>query len=99
MDLNALEALVDELLAAGPPYDPESIETLLRVHTKVDALRTMAVGEFDTWGEFAADGARNATAWVATTGRLPRAEAAAPGPGGAVTFYHSLAGAKQAWKR
>ena len=33
------------------------------------------MGEFDTWGEWAPDGARNAAAWVATKGHLPRAEA------------------------
>ena len=75
MEFTALEGLVDELIEAGPPYDPESMETLLRVRTKVDALCTTAVGEFDTWGEWAPDGARNAAAWVATKGRLPRAEA------------------------
>ncbi len=75
MEFKALEGLVDELIEAGPPYDPESMETLLRVRTKVDAVCTMAVGEFDTWGEWAPDGARNAASWVATKGRLPRAEA------------------------
>jgi Domain of unknown function (DUF222) len=75
MEFTALEGLVDELNEAGPPYDPESMETLLRVRTKVDALCTTAVGEFDTWGEWAPDGARNAASWVATKGRLPRAEA------------------------
>jgi hypothetical protein len=73
--LDALERSVDELLEAGPPYDRESMETLLRVRTKVDAVCTMAVGEFDTWGEWAPDGARTAGSWVAKTGRLPRAEA------------------------
>ncbi|HEY1989035.1 MAG TPA: hypothetical protein VGG43_06200, partial [Acidimicrobiales bacterium] len=75
MKLDALERSVDELLEAGPPYDRESMETLLRVRTKVDAVCTIAMGEFDTWGEWAPDGARTAGSWVAKTGRLPRAEA------------------------
>jgi len=74
MDLNALEALVDEMIEAGSAYDPESIETVLRVRTKFDALSTLAVGEFDTWGEWAPDGARSAAGWIATRGHLPRAE-------------------------
>jgi hypothetical protein len=75
MELEVLSENLQELIEFGPIYDPESIETLLRLRSQLDAFVTASVGEFDTWGEWAADGARNATSWVARKGRLPRAEA------------------------
>jgi hypothetical protein len=75
MEIAAMEALVDEMNEKGPPFDPESMEALLRFGNKVDALQTKAVREFDQWGEYAADGAQNAAAWLAVRGHLPKSEA------------------------
>ncbi|HVB93369.1 MAG TPA: DUF222 domain-containing protein [Acidimicrobiales bacterium] len=75
MKIDALEGLVDELFEEGPVSDTESMETLLREFGRLEAYVTASVGEFDTWGAWALDGARSAAAWVATKGNLPRAVA------------------------
>ncbi|HEY1989220.1 MAG TPA: hypothetical protein VGG43_07155, partial [Acidimicrobiales bacterium] len=46
---DALEGLIDELIEAGPVSDPESMETLLRLDSKLDAYVTTSVGEFEKW--------------------------------------------------
>ncbi len=73
--LDALKGLIDELFEAGPVPDPESVRTLLRESSRLAAYVTASVGEFDTWGEYAVDGARSAASWIAAEGNLPRAEA------------------------
>ena len=75
MKIDDLEGLVDELFEEGPVSDTESMETLLREFGRLEAYVTASVGEFDTWGAWALDGARSAAAWVATKGNLPRAVA------------------------
>ncbi|HWD51232.1 MAG TPA: DUF222 domain-containing protein [Acidimicrobiales bacterium] len=75
MKLDVLTENLKELLAEGPDSDRESIETLLRVHRQVEACLTVAVAEFDDWGEWGLDGARSAAAWIAARGNLPREKA------------------------
>ena len=75
MDLDVLSENVEELIEDGPRYDPESIKTLLRLRSQFDAYVTASVREFDTWGEYAVDGARSGASWIAAEGNLPRAEA------------------------
>jgi Domain of unknown function (DUF222)/HNH endonuclease len=73
--LDALKGLIDELFEEGPVSDAESMETLLRESSRLDAYVTASVGEFDKWGAWALDGARSATAWIAKEGKLLRSEA------------------------
>ena len=75
MELEVLSENLEAILAEGPDSDRESIETLLRLRSQVDAVVTAAVLEFDDWGEWALDGARSTAAWVAKEGHLPRVEA------------------------
>ncbi|MGH9097135.1 MAG: DUF222 domain-containing protein [Acidimicrobiales bacterium] len=71
MKIDDLKGFVDELFEEGPVSDPESVETLMREFTRMEAYVTASVGEFDTWGAWAGDGARGAAGWIATRGRIP----------------------------
>jgi hypothetical protein len=75
MKLDVLSQDMKELVEEGPPSDPESMEELLRIRNQVDACLAVATREFDQWGEYAADGAQTAAAWLATKGHLPKGEA------------------------
>jgi hypothetical protein len=65
MDLVPLEEYIDKLWAAGPSAfaDSEALCALQHLKTRFDAFVTEAAGEFETWGQWASDGARNAAAW------------------------------------
>jgi hypothetical protein len=75
MTFEVLSDEMKELFEKGPPSDPESMEALLRHRNQVDAYLAMAAREFDQWGEYAADGAQTAAAWLAVKGHLPKGEA------------------------
>lgn len=75
MKVDELPGFMGEMIAEGPVSDPERVKILLDELNKFEALVAASVAELDTWGEYTADGAPNAKAWVATTGHLPRAEA------------------------
>jgi hypothetical protein len=75
MKVDELRGFMDELIAEGPVSDPERVEMVLQEVNRLVAYSTASVAELDTWGDYAADGAPNAKAWVATTGHLPNCEA------------------------
>jgi hypothetical protein len=77
MEVGALKEAIDALVDADPASiaDLESIEELHRQLARLDAVVTAATGAFEASGEWALDGARNASAWLATRCRLPRAHA------------------------
>lgn len=77
MDLKVLEQQMEELMSSDPASfsDAGSIVTLERLFARFEAFTTAAVANFDTSGEWASDGARNAAGWVATRCRLPMAQA------------------------
>jgi hypothetical protein len=68
-----LVAAVDALCAvdAAALTDAETIVTLHRQLERLDAVTTGAVAAFDASRAWEADGARSATAWLATRARLP----------------------------
>jgi hypothetical protein len=72
MNIDDLKGFVDEMFEQGPVSDAESMATLLRESSRLDAYVTVSVGEFDKWGAWALDGARSAAAWIAKKGNLPR---------------------------
>ena len=78
MELEALTEAIDDLIAsaADPSVyaDAESIEYLHREMARLDAVTTQAVAAFDASGDWALDGAKSASAWVATRCRLPKGE-------------------------
>ncbi|HUO49790.1 MAG TPA: DUF222 domain-containing protein [Acidimicrobiales bacterium] len=76
MPFGALAEAVDTLVGADPRdlADPGSIEELHRQLSRLDAVVTAAMAAFDTSGAWAADGARNAPAWLAARLRAPRAQ-------------------------
>jgi len=77
METEALTKALDELAELDPSAlsDPESILELQRSMCRLEAINTSAVGEFDTWGGFAVDGARSAAAWLTTECRMPASQA------------------------
>ncbi len=64
-------------MASGPSNygDGASIEELHRLASRLEAFVTEASAAFEANGEWAADGAKTAAAWIATRCRLPRAAA------------------------
>jgi hypothetical protein len=77
MELEALSESIDRLveLGASAVADGESIVTLQRELARLESLVTTAVAEFDTWGEWATEGARTPAAWLTTRCRVSGAEA------------------------
>jgi hypothetical protein len=76
--LDALHQAIDDL-AHGDAFsmaDADSIIELNRLSARLEGVRTAALAEFDAGGEWAPDGAKTATAWLATRCHLPKAEAA-----------------------
>ena len=56
-------------------YTTNSIEELHRHLSRLEAFVTEATAAFEAGEEWAADGAKTASAWIATRCRLPRAAA------------------------
>jgi Domain of unknown function (DUF222)/HNH endonuclease len=77
MLLDDLEMHLDELEAAGPAAlaDAESIRRVHRLETRLGAIKTAAVAQFDASGDWANDGAQTTSAWLATSCHLSRGEA------------------------
>jgi hypothetical protein len=77
MDLDVLTAAIDHLREAGPSSfaDGGSVEGLQHQLARLESFTTEATAAFDASGGCAADGARNATAWLTARCRLPRREA------------------------
>ena len=69
----ALDALVSS--DAANYGDSASIETLYRLSARLESFVTEATAAFEVGEEWAAQGAKTATAWIATTCHLPRAAA------------------------
>jgi hypothetical protein len=75
--LTDLAEVVDHLVDVDPSCvaDGESIVALQRQLARLEAVVTTATRAFDASGEWATDGARNATAWLATRCHLPKSAA------------------------
>ncbi len=68
---------IDALCGADPSAvsDGEAIEVLYRQLDRLEAAVCRASASFDAGGEWQADGARSAAAWIATRRRMPWASA------------------------
>jgi Domain of unknown function (DUF222)/HNH endonuclease len=77
MSLSDLVEAVDSVATMDPRElaGAHAIEELQRQLDRLDAVLTLATTAFDAGGEWSADGARNATAWISTRCRLPKAQA------------------------
>jgi hypothetical protein len=77
MELDDLEAALEELITAGATNhgDGASMERLYRVQARLDSFVTEATAAFEVAEEWAADGAKTASAWIASRCRVPRASA------------------------
>jgi hypothetical protein len=75
--LEALRVAIKDLADVDPfaLADPESIIELERLSSRVECVKTRAVGEFDASREWAADGAKTVVAWLDTRCHLPKGEA------------------------
>ena len=76
-DLAAVTEAIDRLVAAGPSAyaSGAAIVDLQRQLARFECVVTEATAEFDTWGEWATDGARTAAAWVSARSNLPMKDA------------------------
>ncbi len=77
METEALTKALDHLAELDPSElaDPETLLELQRSICRTEAIFTSAVGEFDTWGDWAVDGARSAAAWLTAECRMPGSQA------------------------
>ena len=73
MFAEALDALVAS--DAANYGDNASIEALYRLSARLESFVTEATAAFEAGEEWAAEGAKTASAWITTTCRLPRAAA------------------------
>ena len=72
--LAQLTTIIDRLVEADPASVADG-DTLVRLHAQLErltAVQTRAVGRFDTGGQWAADGARTASAWLSTRCHTPK---------------------------
>jgi hypothetical protein len=77
MQLEDFSEALDALVSSDPANygDSASIEVLYRALARLEALVTEASAAFDASQEWAADGAKTASAWIATRCRVPRGSA------------------------
>ena len=73
--LGTLTQAVDALVAANPSLlaDRDSIKTLYRQLSRVEAATTRASAAFDARRDWEGDGARSAAGWLAATTHVPKA--------------------------
>ena len=74
LDLDGLTAAVDNVCDADPSAlaDGDALVAISAQLERMTAAVTRAAGRFDAGGEWAADGARSAAAWMSTRCRIPR---------------------------
>jgi Domain of unknown function (DUF222)/HNH endonuclease len=77
MELDDFAGALDALVASDAANygDGASIEELHRLLSRFESFVTEATAAFEVGEEWAADGAKTASAWIATRCRLPRAAA------------------------
>jgi hypothetical protein len=77
MGIEKLAAAIDDLLAegVGAHCDAASMRVLIRQHSRLESVVSTAAGAYDASGDWAVDGAKTATAWLARSCRLPKAAA------------------------
>jgi hypothetical protein len=77
MELENFSEALDALVSSGAVNhsDGASIEELHRLLSRLESFVTEATSAFEAGEEWAADGAKTASAWIATRCRLPRAVA------------------------
>ncbi|HEY1653112.1 MAG TPA: DUF222 domain-containing protein [Acidimicrobiales bacterium] len=77
MGIEKLAAAIDDLLDEGVDAhcDAASMTALIRQHSRLESVVSTAAGAYDASGDWAVDGAKTATAWLARSCRLPRAAA------------------------
>ena len=77
MELDALTESIDALVACDPSTlgDGDSMVALQRELSRLQCVVASATAAFDTSQDWAGDGARNASVWLAARCRMPRREA------------------------
>jgi Domain of unknown function (DUF222)/HNH endonuclease len=97
VDIQTLTEAIDRLTDAGPlvPADPESMEALMCLRARLDAVVTEAGASFDASGGWAPDGAKSAAAWIARRCKIPVGQARALIRRGRVLSH--LPGFARAW--
>lgn len=77
MGIEELVTAIDDLLAEGVDAhcDADSITALVRQHSRLESVVSTAAAAYDASGDWAVDGAKTATAWLARRCRLPKAAA------------------------
>jgi Domain of unknown function (DUF222)/HNH endonuclease len=74
--LDDMTSAIDALVDAGPSAcaDGDSLVVLIGAWNKLGALITRSTAEFDTWGGYTEDGAKNAASWINTKVNEPMKE-------------------------
>jgi hypothetical protein len=74
MELDDLEEALEALIASGASNygDGVSMERLYRMQARLDSFATEAMAAFEVGEEWAADGAKTASAWIASRCRVSR---------------------------
>jgi hypothetical protein len=77
LGIEELATALDDLLAEGADAhrDAASVKELVRQHSRLESVLSTTAAAYDASGDWAADGAKTATAWLARSCRLPKAAA------------------------
>ncbi|HWF23624.1 MAG TPA: DUF222 domain-containing protein, partial [Acidimicrobiales bacterium] len=77
VDVQTLTKAIDHLADAGPlvPADPESMEALMCLRARIDAIASEAAASFEGSGDWAPDGAKTAAAWLGRRCTIPVGQA------------------------
>jgi hypothetical protein len=64
--LEEVTSVIDRVVGNGPSAfaDGDKLVALLHESNRLTAFVTQALAEFETWGEYATDGAKNAASWL-----------------------------------
>jgi uncharacterized protein DUF222 len=73
VEIAELAANIDRLFAAGPSAlsDGASLCHLERQHSRLECFISKVADEFEMWGEWGNEGAKNAASWISVSANVP----------------------------
>jgi hypothetical protein len=72
-EVDALRSAIDGLFEAGPSLlsDGSTLCAMEREFSRLECLISKSTEVFETWGEWATDGAKSAASWIAVSANVP----------------------------
>ncbi len=72
-EVDALRSALDDLWQSGPSLlsDGSTLCALEREFSRLECLISKTTEAFETWGEWATDGAKSAASWIAVSANMP----------------------------